>query len=645
MKPWALDTETFLIYPGYLAPELVCVTWAHGEANDTRSGLIHGRDPGVCSFVSNRLAHEHTVYANAPFDLAVFGAKWPKLIPSIFEALDDGRVHDVQTREKLIDLARGTFRFEEDEDGKVRAKGYSLFDLVMRRLGRKLDKDTWRMRYHDLWDLPCSEWPKGARDYATSDALSTLIVWEAQELQVYANASHQGTYLENAAAQTRAHWALHLMSAWGIRTNQAAVERLEARVTEEIETIREGLVLEGLVRKDGTRDTKRAVRRMVQVMGEDSILTTKGVETLRSMDMRHEEIIAHALNTGTLVSVSEDAAMASGDEVLLNYSRYTRLRNLLTGSVKHLKTGTVTPVQSRFEVLVETGRTSSSGPNIQNLRRAPGVRECFVPRPGCLIAACDYAAAELHTLAQVCYDLFGKSALRDALNSGTDVHLWVGAQLMGVRYDDAVEFLAAGDGVTKDMRQLAKAANFGFPGGCSPKRFMGIAHAYGVPVDLKEAARLRALWFKTWPEMRLFFDHVSECADGNGFYYVKQPRVPRLRSRCTWTSACNSHFQGLAADGAKAALYAVTREQFLNKDSPLYNTRCLAFVHDEILIEAPEEQAHDAAMRLREVMEKEFNQFVPDCPTTAEPTLMRYWSKKAEQTWHEDRLVPWKESA
>jgi DNA polymerase I-like protein with 3'-5' exonuclease and polymerase domains len=248
-------------------------------------------------------------------------------------------------------------------------------------------------------------------------------------------------------------------------------------------------------------------------------------------------------------------------------------------------------------------------------------------------------------LAQVCFDLFKKSALGDALNQGIDVHLWVGAQLMSVSYEDAVELLAAGDPVAKDMRQLAKAANFGYPGGCSAKRFVGIAHAYGVPVDLKESARLRALWFRTWPEMRLFFDHVSECTDGDGFYYVKQPRVPRLRSRCTWTSACNSHFQGLAADGAKAALYAVTREQFTDRGSDLYNTRCVAFVHDEIILEAPEDQAHRAAMRLKAVMEAEFNAYVPDCPTTAEPTLMRYWSKEAKQIWDGDILVPWEGAA
>ena len=642
---WAFDTETFLIFPGYLAPEMVCTTWAHGQG----SGLLHHGDPGLGPFVADRLAHEHIAFANAPFDLAVFGAKWPWLIPAIFDALDEDRIHDVLTREKLLDLARGTFRFEEDEDGKIKAKGYSLAEVTWRRLGVKLEKDEFRLNYHDRWNKPLDQWPKGARDYAVNDAIFTLKDFEVQEkLRETLKASVGMDVLGDACAQGRAHWALHLMSAWGFKTDHASVERLEGRVKEEIEEIRDALVEHGLIRPDGTRDTKAAVRRMVEVMGDESVLTTAGVKLILEEDTPREKVLDIARDKGRYVSVSEDAAMLSGDQVLLDYSKYTRLRNLLTGSVKHLKTGTITPIQSRFEVLMETGRTSSSGPNIQNLRRAPGVRECFVPREGKVIVACDYSAAELHTLAQVCFDLFGKSAMGDAMNEGVDVHLWVASLLAGIPYKEAESLLDAGDHHIAELRQLAKAANFGFPGGCSAKRFVGIAHSYGVPIDVRDAAKLRALWFSTWPEMRLYFDHVQECDDGRGFYWVKQDRVERLRSQCTYTSACNSYFQGLAADGAKAALYAVTKEQFTQPRGPngkkptdLWGTACLAFVHDEILIEAPEARAHEAAMRLKFVMEREFNKFVPDCPTKAEPTIMRYWSKKAKPVWEDGRLVPW----
>ena len=629
MKITALDSETMLIFPGQLAPPLVCVSWAVADG----SGVLHHGDPGLVGFLREALAGV-TVYANAPFDLAVFAARFPELLPDIFAALDEGRVHDIQTREKLLDLARGTFRFEEDEDGKIRAKGYSLAQVAARRLGRRLDKDTWRMRYHDLWDVPLEAWPKGALAYAADDAIATLDIFNAQvSLE---------KYLGNEAAQVRAHWALHLMSCWGFRTNGEAVDKLEARVRADIEEVREDLVQAGLVRPDGSRNTKAAIARMVETMGPDCVLTTKGLDLVKKMEKTAAEVIREAPSRGRWVSVSMDSTILSGDETLMAYSRYTQLRNLLTGSVKHLRTGTITPIQTRFEVLMETGRTSSSGPNIQNLRRAPGVRECFVPRDGNVIVACDYSAAELHTLAQVCLDLFGSSSLADALNKGIDVHLWVGSVLMGIDYDDAVKLLKAGDPHAREMRQLAKAANFGFPGGLGAKRFVGFAHGYGVKIEVRDAARLKALWLKSWPEMRRYFAHVGECVQDDGFHWVQQLRVERLRSRCTYTSACNSYFQGLAADGAKAAAYAVARAQFMDPDSPLFGTRSLAFVHDEILIEAPEAKAHAAAMELSRVMEEEFNAFVPDAPTKAEPTMMRFWSKKAKQVWTDDgRLMPW----
>lgn len=645
----ALDTETMLIFPGVLAPPLVCTSYAvsgapTGPVED--SGIFTHLVENGEGLWEDSLENSHTIFANGPFDLAVVGAKYPRLIPVIFNALDAGTIHDIQTREKLLDLARGTFRFEEDADGKIRAKGYSLAGIAQRRLGRKLDKDTWRLRYHDLWNVPLDQWPQGAKDYAADDAISTLEIFHAQE--------ELKKYLGNEVEQVRAHWALHLISCWGFRTNLAAVDRLEKRVREEIDEIREELIVARLIRTDGTRDTKKAVARMVDVMGPECILTSKGLEKVKTMEKTTRQIIEEAPTTGKFVSLSRESTILSGDETLMQYSRYTKLRNLLTGSVKHLRSGTVTPIQCRYEVLMETGRTSASGPNIQNFRtgrltdedRAAGrtahaVRECFVPRDGCVIIACDYGAAELHTLAQVCFDLFGKSNLMDTLNSGVDVHAWVGSLLSGISLDDMMELLGENDGHAKSMRQLAKAANFGFPGGCSAKRFMGIAHSYGVKnLDLRAAAKVKKLWFHAWPEMRSYFDYISECVDNQGWHYVKQARVERIRARCTYTSACNSHFQGLAADGAKTALYEVAKAQMVG-DSDLYGTRTVAFIHDELLVECPEEHAHEAAMELQRVMEIEFNRFVPDCPAKAEPTIMRAWTKSARQVWVDDRLMPW----
>ena len=66
------------------------------------------------------------------------------------------------------------------------------------------------------------------------------------------------------------------------------------------------------------------------------------------------------------------------------------------------------------------------------------------------------------------------------------------------------------------------------------------------------------------------------------------------------------------------------------------------FVHDEIVVECDEVVCDAVARDLQGIMEREFNHFVPDCPTTAEPVVMRYWSKKAKQCRDDNgRLIPW----
>lgn len=628
-----VDTETFLIYPGCRAPELVCVSYFDGKTR----GLIHHADEHLFGFLFDVFANAHTTWANAPFDLAVLMSKFPKLIRTIFQSLDDGRIHDIQTREKLIDLGRGSFRFEEDEEGKVTVKSYSLQAIGIRRQIGKKQFDQWRMRYHELWDKPLHEWPREACYYAMTDADLTYKIHRDQE---------GGKNLHDEPPQVRAHTALHLASCYGIRTDRATLDELEDRVRAGIVEVKDKLIEAKLVKSDGKRDTKAAVRRMLKVAKDRVVLTVQGTNMLRE-GREISEILKEAYEKGKLISVAEEACLISGDEVLRDYSKYTKLANILSGSVKHLRRGQTLPIQTNYQVLMETGRTSSGNPNIQNLRRAPGVRECFIPREGCVFVDADYGAAELHTLAQACIDILGESQLAVALNDGLDPHLWFGSLILSIEYPEAQRRIALEDDSDplylemKEVRQLAKIANFGFSGGCSARRFVAIAATYDVDIEPSESQRLRMLWFQTWPEMQRFFDHVSNSVDSDGWYFVDQPRSHRFRARTTYCSACNSFFQGLAADGAKAALYEVTRRQFVEPASALYGTAALAFVHDEIIVECPEDRCHEVAMELEKVMAEQFNKFVPDCPTRADAVVMRFWSKKAKRLEQDGRLIPW----
>src|SRR5262249_8232155 len=145
-------------------------------------------------------------------------------------------------------------------------------------------------------------------------------------------------------------------------------------------------------------------------------------------------------------------------------------------------------VRPGFRVLVRSGRTSSFGQlNAQNLPRAAGVRECFVPSPGHVLVAADYATIELATLAQACLTQFGwESERAAALNAGEDLHRRLAARVLG---KPAAE-------VTKAERSRAKAINFGKPGGMGDAALKAYARvSYGAELTDDEVRRLSEGWF------------------------------------------------------------------------------------------------------------------------------------------------------
>jgi len=297
--------------------------------------------------------------------------------------------------------------------------------------------------------------------------------------------------------------------------------------------------------------------------------------------------------------------------------------------------------------LKRSGRTSAFKPNIQNQPRKGGVRECFVPRPGLVYLDADYSIAELCSLSQVLIDLYGESEMANAIKAGRELHLETAASILGITYDECVKRHGANDQAVKDARQLAKAANFGLPGGLGAETFIEYARVtFGIELTLQEARDLKDLWLSRYPEMtRYFQDNGDACNRGGGTFTVVQHKSGRIRADCTFTSGCNTKFQGLTADGAKLALYEVAKACYLREESALYGCRPVAFIHDEIIVEAPYNDAFDldaAAAELSRLMEQSMMRFTPDIPSKATAHAMLRWYKGAEPVYDErGKLIPW----
>lgn len=617
MIPIAFDTETALIAPGLKAPPLVCVSISDGTNHD----LLHVSE--AKPYVEEMLTDPNILLIchNTSFDMGVISSEWPELVPAIFAAYEEDRVTCTMLRETLQHIAIGCFRGYRKVHGQTIRLTYHLADCVARRLGVTLEKDKWRLSYGQLRDTPLAQWPEGARTYALKDAEYHWKLWKDQE--------EDPELLLDEYRQARAAWWVHLMSAWGLRTDLKRVDSYALQLQKEYDEVEAKLQTAGLVRSDGVRDLKEAKSYVISVcerLGKPVPTTDKGN-----------------------VKLDKDTLEQLGDELLDHYATFSGLKKKIGTDIPLLRKGTETPLQPRFYSLVSTGRTSCGDKqdvgNVQNLPRKKGVRECFVPRPGMFYAAADYDGFELRTGAQVCLNLVGRSFLSEALNSGLDPHLQIAATILGLEYETALEMKAAKEKVIDDARQTGKVANFGFPGGLGYERLVYFARStYNVILTVDEARALKQDWLRAYPEWGDYFQYVGRLVEGPS-NRIEHCYSGRFRGDVSYTEACNSFFQGLAADAAKAAGFLISKACYTEPHSPLYGCRIVNFIHDEFILEAPEETAAEAAEELARLMVEGASPFLPDVPPKAEPLLMRRWSKSAHPIRDTTgRLVPWDES-
>lgn len=696
MRPLiGFDTETHLIRRGRLVPRLVCLSLS-GDPGTPRpeahvgSCVVYVGDGGEWTWLGDRRATvdvlpeifggaldgDYDLAAhNAAFDLAVLVDLWEtcpaswrlealdgrpqRAIRDVIALLDDGRIRDSGIREMLLRIASGTFRFKPDGQGGVKKTNFHLADLVLDHFGVDISGskvgDVWRLRYAELDGVPIEAWPAAAAEYAIGDA-----EWARHTIRAQGTPATVGGYplvdeagiVTDEAAQTRAAFALHAMAAWGLRTDRELVASTVAGWREIAERGRRIGEEAGFIRVKGRDKGKPGSVQKAVLQGlVVEAYARRGLEAPRSGSSK-------TFPEGQ-VRTAEEVLRDSRDPTLVEYATCIQATTWETKYAGILEAGVRYPITSRPGVLVRSGRTSWSDPPLQQPPREGGFREAHVPRPGFAYVSVDYDAIELCALAQAHIDWGLGSTLADAINAGADPHILMAADILnaegvpaptGERWDLEVA-TAARRGVfgsdtyatVKEYRQLAKAANFGFPGGLGPDAFVAYAHAtYGVDIEPDRAAELKALWLARWPEMRGYFDRITRSLGFGDSFTVVQPVSGRLRGSCGFTDGANTYFQGRVADGAKAAAWVLTREALATPASPFFGSRPVLFLHDEIVSEVPLPRLHDAAEHKARVMRDVMQRYIPDVRVSAEPAAMLRWYKDAETVRDADgRLVPW----
>ena len=278
---------------------------------------------------------------------------------------------------------------------------------------------------------------------------------------------------------------------------------------------------------------------------------------------------------------------------VLRYRQYAKLKSTYADGL--LKA--VSPdgrIRTSFQMTVTaTGRLSSTEPNLQNIptRTELGsqMRRMFVAAPGNVLVDADYSQIELRLLAHIS----GDEAMCRAFRSGEDFHTLTAARVFHVEPQD----------VTPEMRRRAKAVNFGVVYGISP-----FSLSQDIGVTVAEAKEYMERYFQTYTGVRAYMDRIVEQARADGYVETLMHRrraLPELKSSnhnlraFGERVALNMPIQGTAADLMKLAMVRVERRL---ADEGLA-AQLIMQVHDELIVECPE----DEAARVQALLEEEMS--------------------------------------
>jgi hypothetical protein len=727
----AFDTETEVVDLTKFIPRLALASVSASEQDNC---LIHPDDVG--KFL---LAHKsrHFVCHNAAFDfwtvedhLRQRGEEQAR--HAWWEIASRNRLHDSMLLDMLVRLARDD-SFPEPRHLAIVARQYT---------GLPINKDDpYRMRYVETLNKDWGEVEEGFFDYAVKDAIVTRLAYGALRKQGLALVEEFGRNSSDIRADAREKFGLlseaiqvkkaialvqitrngmHIDQAWLQKVEDDLRQRLDSAVAQMRSLCPELYKVNKKGHIIGAGKTGAPAKRMdvLRAQLRDIIALTKEQTGV---------ILKIPLTTkGRELSTSKKVWQEYQDHhpFLRHWIEVEELAKLLQFFI-HLRQEIIHP---SYTVLVRTGRTSCTKPNIQQIPRDSAFRQAFVPSPGYHLLAADYSFIELRTLAAHALHRYGWSDLADIIKAGVDPHAHTAAMMLNV---PAEEFLSWRDNETvaekqmvdgkevevklKDKfdraRQIAKPVNFGVPGGLGVASLVSYAHStYRVDFTLEEAKERREqLTKKIYKELDLYLAEdgaaIVACnlraplwevrnelgdtslasirkvlagdpkrSDGQPYQraFVSQvwasmaglnrnpdikadleKRQPseelatkvchagvatltgRIRGHVRYSQARNTPFQGLAGDGAGLALFELVKENF----------RVIGFVHDEVLVELPDEGGYvseDRVRRVTEIMCRSMEEvLVGDIPANCEAAVSQRWNKKAKLIVRDGKVYPW----
>ncbi|HYH39506.1 MAG TPA: DNA polymerase I [Azospirillum sp.] len=411
-----------------------------------------------------------------------------------------------------------------------------------------------------------------ARDYAAEDADITLRLWHILKPMLVDH--HMVTVYETLERPLTPIVAD--MERAGVRIDRAELRRLSQDFAERL------VQLEAEVHKLAPRPFNvGSPKQLGEILFEDLSLPggKKGKTGAYSTDSSVLEALAEQ---------GHDIAQR-----VLDWRQLAKLKSTYTDALQEQADANDRIHTSFSMALTNTGRLSSTDPNLQNIpiRNEEGrkIRRAFVAEPGCKLVSVDYSQIELRLVAEMA----GIEALKTAFREGIDVHAMTASQVFGVPLDQ----------MTPDIRRKAKTINFGIIYGISG---FGLGRQLGIMPG--EANAFIKTYLERFHELKDWMEATKAFARQHGHVctlFGRKCFIPGIhdknaaRRAFAERQAINAPIQGTAADIMKRAMTRVPAAL----EAAGSKARMLLQVHDELLFEVPEDGAEEAAAIVRRVME------------------------------------------
>jgi DNA polymerase-1 len=564
----AVDTETTALDPYEAKVTLVQIatttnTYVFDIRHDTNHSTVH---PEILKPVLTG-NHQTRIVQNAAFDMKMMKMNAGFYIENIY---------DPMLVEQLFNLG-------------ISSRGSSLEAMMLKYLGLTMDKEP-RGTFVDYNQV----FNRTQLDYAANDVVPLFLIYDLQTPRIQQEGFENVVRLEFEFTKPLCEMELNgiILDVFKWRALMSEIDLERNRVHKEIS------------------DTLSAKEDQLTMFGVSTINIDSNVQLKKSL-----------IKCGLDLDSTGEAELKryAGLPLIDNILDYRKANKLISTYAESLidRINSITGrLHTAFRQMVSTGRMSSSNPNLQNIPKKQKFRNSFISRDGYSLITADMSGAELRILGNLSDD----PIFIHSYANGIDLHTKAASEVYSIDYDK----------VTPDMRDASKAIQFGLCYGLSK---FGLAKR--LKITEKKAEEMITKYFTAYSGVKKFLDKSGQKAVLNGYslsisgrkrFYrlpaLDHPERQKLQ-RSVERKGKNAPIQGANADTIKESMIILCDR--LEKGG--YDAKLLLTVHDELIVEAKNEQRYEVAKIVENSLIDGFGKYFHKIPMETDSLIGPCWLK------------------